>query len=159
MILDKLSVMSSILPPLNYQMLTLDSSEPLRVLVVDDEPAILFAYRKLIEKDGMTVDTSTNLEEAIRHVRARHYLAVIADMRLTGTDNKDGLEILRFIQKERPETKTILATGYGDSEIEKMARVLGVSYYFKKPVQPADILSALREFYLCTTRPPVAAPA
>jgi ActR/RegA family two-component response regulator len=88
-----------------------------------------------------------NLEDAIRHIRARSYLAVIADMRLTGSDNRDGLEILRVIRKERPGTYTILATGYGDSEIENMARNRGVSYYFKKPVSPSDILKALRGFH------------
>jgi len=151
--------MRSILQPSNPHLPAGDSSESIRILVVDDEPAILFAYRKLIERDGMTVDISANLEDAIRHIRARRYLAVIADLRLAGTDNGDGLEILRVIQNERPGTKTILATGYGDSEIEKMARALGVSYCFKKPVSPSDILGALREFHLCAARPPVAVPS
>lgn len=153
----QLSVMRPILSPSNPHLATGDSPETIRILVVDDEPAILFAYRKLIEKDGMTVDISANLEDAIRHIRARRYLAVIADMRLAGTDNGDGLEILRVIQNERPDTKTILATGYGDSEIEKLAQSLGVSYCFKKPVSPSDILSALREFHACAICPPVAA--
>jgi two-component system response regulator RegA len=142
----KLSFMIPILqPPIPHQ-LSGNLSEGLRILVVDDEQAVLFAYRKLIEKDGMAVDISANFEDAIRQIRARRYLAVIADMRLAGTDNGDGLEILRVVREERPETKTILATGYGDSEIEKTARALGVSYYFNKPVSPADILGALREF-------------
>jgi len=118
----------------------------LSVLVVDDEPAVLFAYSKLIERSGMSVDICANLEDAIRQIRAKQYLAVIADMRLEGSDNMDGLEVLRIVQKERPLTKTILATGYGDSEIEKQASDLGASYYFKKPVNPSDILRALREF-------------
>jgi DNA-binding NtrC family response regulator len=150
--------MTSVLPPINSHLPSGNSNDTIRILVVDDEPAILFAYRKLIEKDGMIVDTSANIEDALQNVRARTYHAVIADMRLAGTDNMDGLEILRFIQKERPETKTILATGYGDREIEKLARGLGVSYYFKKPVQAAEILGALREFHFCTTHPPVAEP-
>jgi DNA-binding NtrC family response regulator len=154
-----LSVMRSILLPSNSHLPTGNSSETHRILIVDDEPAILFAYRKLIEKDGMIVDISTSLEGAIRHIRTRLYLAVITDLRLAGTDNGDGLEILRFIQNERPGTKTILATGYGDSEIEKTARALGVSYYFKKPVQPSDILEALREFHLHTICPPDAVPS
>ena len=78
----------------------------------------------------MNVDISENLEDAIRHIRARSYLAVIADMRPSGSDNRDGLEILRVIRKERPCTHTILATGFGDSKIEKLARALGVSYNF-----------------------------
>jgi DNA-binding NtrC family response regulator len=117
-----------------------------RILVVDDEPAILFAYRKLIEKDGIVVDISTNLDDALRLIEVYRYLAVIADLRLAGTDNGDGLEILRFIQRERPGIKSILATGYGSSEVEHMARTLGVSYCFNKPVQPADILAAIQEF-------------
>jgi DNA-binding NtrC family response regulator len=149
--------MTSIPPPSIPHLPVGNSSEAHRILVVDDEPAVLFAYRKLIEKDGMVVDISANLEEAIRHIRARRYLAVIADLRLAGTDNGDGLEVLRVIQKERPDTKTILATGYGDSEIEKMARALGVSYYFKKPVSPADILCALRKFQACSPSVSVAA--
>lgn len=139
--------MITILQPSNSHLPTGISFDAHRILVVDDEPAVLFAYRKLIEKDGMAVDISTSLEDAIRFIRARSYLAVIADMRLAGTDNEDGLEILRIIRKEHPDTKTILATGYGDSEIEKIAWALGVSYYFKKPVQPSDILEALREFH------------
>src|SRR5450631_2053487 len=138
--------MTSILPSSNLHLPTGNSTDVHRILVIDDEPAILFAYRKLIEKDGMTVDISANLEDAISHLRARRYLAVISDMRLAGTDNGDGLEILRIIQKERLDTKTILSTGYGDNEIENMARTLGVSYCFKKPVKPSDILGALRIF-------------
>jgi DNA-binding NtrC family response regulator len=130
---------------------TINPAESHRVLVVDDEPAVLFAYRKLIEKDGMAVDISATLEEAIRHIRANHYLAVIADLRLAGSDNGDGFEILRFIRQERPHTKTILASGYDCGEIEKRAYILGVSCYFRKPVQPSAILDALRGFHTRTT--------
>jgi DNA-binding NtrC family response regulator len=151
--------MRSRLLPSHPHLPTGDSSETVRILVVDDEPAVLFAYRKMIEKYGMTVDVSANLEDAIRHIRAHRYLAVIADMRLAGSDNGDGLDILRFIRKEHPGTKTILATGYGDSEIEKMALTLGVSYYFKKPVSPADILNALKEFHAAATCQPVTVPS
>ncbi len=91
----------------------------------------------------MTVDICENMEDALQHIRTRRYLAVIADMRLAGTDNGDGLEILRCVRRDHPETKTILATGYGDSDIERTAKEMGVTYYFKKPVQPADILKAI----------------
>ncbi|MBL0225477.1 MAG: response regulator [Geobacteraceae bacterium] len=134
----------------------MNSPNLVRVLVVDDEPAVLFAYRKLIEKDGMTVDISENMDDAVRNIRDNRYLAVIADLRLAGTDNSDGLEILRIVRNEYPGTKTILATGFGDSDIEKTARAIGVSYYFKKPVKPSDILMALREFHVGGTFPPAA---
>jgi DNA-binding NtrC family response regulator len=141
--------MKSIPPQPNPHLKVANLTDSIRILVVDDEPAILFAYRKLIENDGMVVDLSASLEDALTHIRTNKYLAVIADMRLAGSDNADGLEILRFVRKESPATMTILATGYGDSGIESIARSLGVSHYFKKPVQPSEILEALREF--CNT--------
>ena len=151
--------MSSLLPPSNSHLLTGNLPGVIRVLVVDDEPAVLFAYRKLIEKEGMTVDISANLEDAVRNVRRYDYLAVIADLRLAGIDNSDGLEILRVVQNECPGTKTILTTGYGSNDIEKTARNLGVSHYFKKPVQPSDILRVLREFHTGAFCPPSTKPA
>lgn len=117
---------------------------PHRVLMVDDEPAILFAYRKLIEREGLGVDISTNLQGAMEHVRARPYLAVITDLRLAGTDNMDGLEVLRFIRQERPGTRLICATGYGSCALQQQVLDLGASHYLEKPVQPATILTILR---------------
>jgi DNA-binding NtrC family response regulator len=116
---------------------TVKPATPQRILIVDDEPAILFAYRKLIEREG--------IEEAMEMIRVCPYFAIIADMRLAGTDNEDGLEILRTIQEMGPGTKVILATGYGNSETERKAFALGASHYFEKPVMPAAILAALKE--------------
>lgn len=117
-----------------------------RILIIDDEPAIHFAYRKLIEKEGMCVDSSCCLGGAIRHIRERHYLAVVADVRLAGSYIEDGLEFLRILREMHPATKMILVTGFGSGEIEKTARALGVSHYFEKPVLPAVIMEALKNF-------------
>ncbi len=114
-----------------------------KVLIVDDEPAILFAYRKLIEREGMIVDDCDSYDAALEFIRANRYFAVIADMRLVGSENNDGLEILRFIRREYPDTKVILSTGYGNSEIEQTVLALGATYYFEKPVMPAVILEVL----------------
>jgi DNA-binding NtrC family response regulator len=122
------------------------SADRHRILIIDDEPAILFAYRKLIEKEGMCVDISTCLDGALKQIKKHHYLAVVADVRLAGSDNEDGLVFLKILRIKQPTTKMILATGYGSSEIEKSARSLGVSHYFEKPVQPAEIMGALRSF-------------
>ena len=138
--------------PIISHRITVQSPAAQRVLIVDDEPAILFAYRKLIEKEGLGVDISTCLETALSYIGSCRYLAVIADMRLTGSDNEDGLEFLRVLRLACPATRTIIATGNGSVEMEAAARALGVTYYFEKPVQPAVIMSALKSF----SRPPPA---
>jgi DNA-binding NtrC family response regulator len=115
-----------------------------RVLVVDDEPAILFAYCRLMEREGIAVDSCTDLQGAKEHVQARPYMAVITDLRLAGTDNRDGLEVVRFVRQAQPETKLICATGYGCDDVEQQLQALGVSHYFEKPVAPAVILKLLK---------------
>lgn len=115
----------------------------LRVLVVDDEGAILFAYRKLIEPEGFEVDTCENLSEAKILIRARPYQAIISDMRLEGTDNADGIELLLFIREMQPDARVIIATGYGSEELKKTTQSLGATHYFDKPVLPSAILSVL----------------
>lgn len=145
----------TIQPPLNSRLTIGNPFDAHRILVVDDEPAVLFAYQKLIEKDGMAVDISTSFEDAVRYIIARSYLAVIADMRLAGTNNEDGLEILRIIQKVRPDTKMILATGFGYDGIDKIAQDMGVSHYFNKPVPPSAIMEALRKFHADAAKLPV----
>lgn len=114
-----------------------------RVLIVDDEAAILFAYRKLFEKEGKRVDACETLEEAVDLIKSYPYCAVIADMRLNGTGSTDGMELLRLIHKLRPAAVVIIITGYGSSEIEQEALDLGATYYFEKPVMPSVILGAL----------------
>jgi len=114
-----------------------------RVLFVDDETAILFAYRKLIERWGYRIDVCESLGEAIRLIRTHAYTTVIADLRLTGIETTEGLEILRFVGIERPGTTVIIVTGFGTEETKSAAFALGASYYFEKPILPSKILNAL----------------
>ena len=113
-----------------------------RILVVDDEPAILFAYRRLMTREGIEVDVCENLDSAMRLITTSSYVAVIADLRLSGTDSMDGLELIRRLRNVQPEAKVILATGYGNREIEETADALG-AIYFEKPVVPTTILAEL----------------
>ncbi len=115
-----------------------------RILIVDDEPAILFAYRKLLERENIAVDTSKSLAEALEMIGTYPYSAVVADMRLAGTCNTDGLQILLSIQEKQSGTRVILVTGNGTEQIKQKALDLGAAFYFEKPVAPTAILAALK---------------
>jgi DNA-binding NtrC family response regulator len=120
-------------------------TDPPRVLLVDDETAILFAYHRLIERMGLAADCCETLEEAIQLIATRTYCAVIADMRLAGSDTTAGLDLLRFIRSRQPCTKVIIWTGYGTRESEAAILALGDVYYFEKPVLPSIILDILTQ--------------
>jgi DNA-binding response OmpR family regulator len=122
----------------------LTSTVTRRILIVDDEPAILFAYRKLLERENIVVDTCESLAEALEMISLRLYSAVVADMRLAGTFNTDGLQALRLIQEKQSGARVILVTGCSNKEIEQRALEMGAAYYFEKPVMPSKILAALK---------------
>jgi DNA-binding NtrC family response regulator len=113
-----------------------------RILVVDDEEPILSAIREYFGPLGYEVDCARELEEAealLAHVR---YALMIADLRLTGSQSAEGLELLRFVRERSPWTRTILLTGYGSLEVEIEALGRGVDAFLQKP-QPLSYLAGI----------------
>lgn len=121
---------------------------PLRVLVVDDEPAILFAYQKLIRANGFCVDTCSDLDDALALIETKHYSAVITDIRLSGTENIGGVLLVQAARKLQPDAKLIVVTGFGNSSVELALRELGVCHYFEKPVMPSLIMELLKAIHV-----------
>lgn len=113
-----------------------------RILVVDDEELILSAIREYLQPRGYEVDCARELEEAealLTHVR---YALLIADLRLSGAQGNEGLELIRFARERSPWTRIIVLTGYGSSEIEVEAVVRGGDAFLQKP-QPLSELEAI----------------
>lgn len=114
-----------------------------RVLVVDDEAALLLAFKKLLHKPNLIVDTSDNIEDAKRKIKQYIYDVVIADLRLSGTMDKEGYEIIRYTKEISPKSTIALITAYGNSGIEQQARKLGADFYFEKPVSINNLLTII----------------
>jgi len=109
-----------------------------RVLIVDDEPSICFAYSKLLKREAFSFDICDNIESAHCLLRNNQYFAVISDVHF---------HFLTLVRKEQPESKVILVTGDGSKELEKTAKELGAYHYFEKPVVPSLILTLLRSLH------------
>jgi len=116
-----------------------------RVLIVDDEVAILLALKKLLQSPEVEIDTVVTLQGAKNLLQQQDYDVVITDLRLTGVLDEEGLEILRYIKEHHPHTKVILVTGYGNSELKKRAYAMGADYYFEKPVSTDVLKDALKK--------------
>jgi DNA-binding NtrC family response regulator len=105
-----------------------------RILVVDDEDAILFSYKKIFQKKTLEVDVSRSPETAMAMIRDNSYDAVLSDIRFSDSESREGLDILRCVRENSPETAVILMTGYGSVQLREMALDLGADFYFDKPV-------------------------
>ncbi len=115
-----------------------------RILIVDDEKAILLAFRKLLQGPGITVDTAETIDEAESLLRENNYNVAIVDLRLTGVDGEEGLKIIKHIKEFYAQTEVILVTGYGNSIVMEKAQARGAAFYFEKPVSSEILKDALK---------------
>ena len=106
----------------------------LRILVADDEEGVLLALQEYLGCCGWEVDVARSAFEADRLLRARTYSAVITDLRFSGTNGTEGLDVVRTARKSHPRAPVVLMTGYASPEAEASARRLGVDAFVPKPV-------------------------
>ncbi|MBD3422204.1 MAG: response regulator [Chitinivibrionales bacterium] len=114
-----------------------------KLLLVDDEDSILFAFEKILSSPEVSVDTARDTHMALERISSNTYHAVVADLRLTGVDDYDGLIIIKELKKMQPRTKVILITAYGGDEIKDLAFSVGTDFYLEKPVAPHQVKDLL----------------
>lgn len=136
----------SVIPTVAWPLPTCAGCVGSRVLIVDDEEPILFTLGDYFDARGYVVDRARDVAGAIALLRGRPYAAIIADLRLRGSGDTGGLEVLAMVSEEAPATRRILLTAYGSPDLEREAHRLGVDAYLLKP-QPlaavADLVDAL----------------
>jgi DNA-binding NtrC family response regulator len=119
-----------------------------RLLVVDDEESICFSMSEYFAHHGFKVDTARDIEEAEKLIEKTDYRVLIQDLRLGITKNPDGLEIIRLVHDRHPDTRIIVLTAYGSTEMEDEARQCGADAFLRKPKplsQVAQVVQGLIE--------------
>jgi len=111
-----------------------------RMLVVDDERVIQFALKSYFGRHGFEVDTAAEHEEALALLASHHYDIVIADLRLTGSTEEEGLQVVRAARARSSSTSIILLTAYRTGTIAERAQALGADVLLQKP-QPLPELA------------------
>jgi DNA-binding NtrC family response regulator len=105
--------------------------EAARVLVVDDEINIREAMSAILRDEGYEVSAAASAEEAMALLGGDCFQVVVSDMRM---DGQSGLDLLRWIRENCPETEVILLTAYGSVEGAVEAMKMGAYDYLCKPV-------------------------
>lgn len=115
-----------------------------RLLIADDEKAILFAMKDYFDALGYEVDCAQDSEGAFSLLEAHRYAVVIADLRLTRGAPAEGLEIVMRVRARWPGTRTIILTAYGSAEMEACARRIGVDAVLQKSERLTDVAEIVR---------------
>jgi DNA-binding response OmpR family regulator len=109
-----------------------------KVLIVDDEETLTWSMAKSLskDKDKYEVIVANNGKDALNLLRVNKIDLVISDIRMP---DMNGLDLLVRIKKEHPETKVIIMTAYGSSDVQKEANRRGSLFYVEKPFEISDI--------------------
>ena len=121
----------------------MNNPTPYRMLVVDDEDAVVIAFRKYFSRQGFHVDIAREREEAEALIVTSHYDVVIADLRLSWSHGAEGLELLRFVRSQSRGTRVVILTAYGSPDVERAAQELGGSVFIQKPKPLAEVAEAV----------------
>ncbi|MDX1994939.1 MAG: response regulator transcription factor [bacterium] len=114
----------------------LSTGETTHVLVVDDEGANRYSVSKTLQRVGYVVGEASSGEEALEMMGKQPYDVVLTDIRMPGLD---GVELLRRIKEEAPDSIVILMTGYASLGTAVEALRLGAHDYLIKPSSSQDI--------------------
>ena len=116
-----------------------------RILVVDDEPDVLFALKLLLKTEVREVVTERNPELLLSLLRQQHFDAVLLDMnyRSGQATGNEGFYWLGRIREHDPTTAVVLLTAYGDVRTAVRALKAGATDFLLKPWHNDQLLQTL----------------
>ncbi len=118
---------------------TADAAASGRVLLLDDEEAVLLPTAEYLRSLGFAVEMAREHEEAEALVAHRSYDVAILDLRVSTFEGSQGLDVLREIRRRGHKTRVIVLSAYVSAEAEAEARSLGADAVVRKPVPLTDL--------------------
>jgi DNA-binding response OmpR family regulator len=115
-------------------------SNPIRVLVVDDEPPIRSVVRGFLEREGMQVAEAGDGPDAVEQARAFAPDIVVLDIMLPGID---GLEVLRRI-RTFADPYVLMLTARTEEVDRIVGLTVGADDYLTKPFSPRELVARVQ---------------
>jgi len=110
-----------------------------RILLVDDELAILLTLRAVLEMNGFNVDTATSAREAERKMRNDLFQMVITDMRMES--EAAGYDVIRAARQQPYDPAIAILTAY--PSLGNQWQMEGAHSLLVKPVNTDELLRQL----------------
>jgi CheY-like chemotaxis protein len=118
--------------------------EQRRILIVDDDPAVLLILRTSLERmrHSCQIVTARNGAEALRQTAAQPVDLIITDVRMPGID---GIELVKKLRALGSDTEVIWITAYGCGGLEEESNLLDVFRCLDKPLRIGAIRHAFKD--------------
>ncbi len=115
------------------------SNSQFKILVIDDEPGLLYSLISFLEDEGYQAHGASSGEEALSMLAQCSYDGAIVDVRLPGID---GNEVILKARKSGCDIPFLIHTGSTDYQLPNSLKNLGFSHLdiFLKPLSDLNIL-------------------
>jgi DNA-binding response OmpR family regulator len=112
-----------------------------RILVVEDDPAVQKALRRLFETEGYSVETQSDGKSAIESFQNSTPAAVVLDLRLPKLSGRD---VCKEIKALSPSLPIVVLSAASDVSDKVLLLELGADDYVTKPFSPRELLARVR---------------
>ena len=128
----------------------MSSGRARKIFVVDDEPSVTGSLEVILSGAGFEVLTANSFAAATAILNRTSFDLVITDLRIS---DASGIDLIKHIKRNTPETEVILMTAYGSLDITIEAIKAGAYYYLEKPYTSDRLFTLLdRAFQLLDLR-------
>ena len=121
-----------------------------RILVVEDDPAVQKALRRLFETEGYTVETQADGKSALDSFHSSAPAAIVLDLRLPKVSGGD---VCKEIKAIAPTVPIVVLSAASDVSDKVLLLELGADDYVTKPFSPRELLARVRAALRHTIRP------
>jgi DNA-binding response OmpR family regulator len=115
-----------------------------KILVVDDEKAIISLLKQAFSRAGFEVRPAESAEEALKVLEQNDITVMFLDLNLPGMN---GMDLCRRIKKDKPMAIVFAVTGYASLFELVDCREAGFDDYFKKPVDMKSLVKAANDAF------------
>ena len=130
-------------PPLRWERGATVPEMPLKLLIIDDESALVAALRDYFEQRGFECECAFEAAEAQAVLAHMPFDVVLIDIYLSPLREADGLRVLSFIRERAIDARIIVMTAHSTPELESEVIRLGADALLQKPASLAHLTETL----------------
>ena len=116
--------------------------DTLKIMVVDDELIVRESLFHWFKRSGHAVEAVSSGFEALERIEKTPFEVLFVDIKMPGMS---GLEVLKKVKEDYPDTLVVIITAYGSIESAVEAMKLGASDYLLKPFKPDQLTLVLEK--------------
>ena len=112
-----------------------------KVLVIDDDPAVLELTKLNLNYEGYEVSTAEGGEIGLKLAESQHFDLILTDLHMP---DLDGTEIVKRVKTTQPEIEIIMISGLGTIPDAVGAIKAGAFYFIEKPIEYEQLLMLMQ---------------